>query len=739
MSLQETPNAAGAAPGAAVEGKAPPAALLHQLLAQLNVSADLQALHSACAKAEQSLPAVQPAERVRFILTQVQLKGVQPIQLAWRRFDLRRLPALVLHEDAWYRAERHDGDNIALSDAEGARQTVAESELQSALVLWLRPPAQRSKSTTPSLKGNLAARLVWRELFREPGWVTKVLTATVIVNLLAISTSLFAMQVYDRVVPTLAYSTLTTLVAGMGLIILLDWGLKILRARIVDSVSVAVDKRVSQQVFDHLLHLRLDIQPKSLGTLAAQVGGLDSVRQFFSAGVIFGLIDLPFALMFIAFIALIGGQVGWVYALLLPVALLLGLTTQVRLRDLLRRQLQRHNERQGVLVDTIRGAESIRANNATWRFSEEWQAITASIDGYSIQQKAINSFSSVTTGSLSTLAYVAAVVVGVWQIEAGLLTMGGLIACSILGGRVIAPIAQGVQYLTQWQNVSQSLQMVNQVLSLDLERRADQHLLLPESPPQTLELEKVRFAYPESPVQQVNVANLSLRAGERVLLVGPVGCGKSTLLKVLAGLYRPHEGRVRLGDADLWEIDPQVVAGHLGYLPQSVHLFKGTLRSNLALSGTVGDSRLLKVTRDLGVDAIAASSPLGMDHSISEGGEGLSGGQRQLVALARVVIAQPRIWLLDEPTASLDAESEAKVWQVLEENLRPEDILIVSTHRPMLAMKLATRVIVMQQGEVVKDGKPESVMPQLLARAAINRPADALPARKYMGGSPDVV
>ncbi|UTW07210.1 peptidase domain-containing ABC transporter [Pseudomonas benzenivorans] len=739
MSLHETPNADGAAPGAAVEGKAPPAALLHQLLAQLNVSADLQALHGACAKAEQSLPAVQPAERVRFILTQVQLKGVQPIQLAWRRFDLRRLPALVLHEDVWYRAERHDGDNIALTDAAGARQTVAESELQSALVLWLRPPAQRSKSTTPSLKGNLAARLVWRELFREPAWVAKVLTATVIVNLLAISTSLFAMQVYDRVVPTLAYSTLTTLVAGMGLIILLDWGLKILRARIVDSVSVAVDKRVSQQVFDHLLHLRLDIQPKSLGTLAAQVGGLDSVRQFFSAGVIFGLIDLPFALMFIAFIALIGGQVGWVYALLLPVALLLGLTTQVRLRDLLRRQLQRHNERQGVLVDTIRGAESIRANNATWRFSEEWQAITASIDGYSIQQKAINSFSSVTTGSLSTLAYVAAVVVGVWQIEVGLLTMGGLIACSILGGRVIAPIAQGVQYLTQWQNVSQSLQMVNQVLSLDLERRADQHLLLPESPPQTLELEKVRFAYPESPVQQVNVANLSLRAGERVLLVGPVGCGKSTLLKVLAGLYRPHEGRVRLGDADLWEIDPQVVAGHLGYLPQSVHLFKGTLRSNLALSGTVGDSRLLKVTRDLGVDAIAASSPLGMDHSISEGGEGLSGGQRQLVALARVVIAQPRIWLLDEPTASLDAESEAKVWQVLEENLRPEDILIVSTHRPMLAMKLATRVILMQQGEVVKDGKPESVMPQLLARAAINRPADALPARKYMGGAPDVV
>jgi ATP-binding cassette subfamily C protein LapB len=211
---------------------------------------------------------------------------------------------------------------------------------------------------------------------------------------------------------------------------------------------------------------------------------------------------------------------------------------------------------------------------------------------------------------------------------------------------------------------------------------------------------------------------LNLRSGERVLLVGPVGCGKSTLLKVLAGLYRPNEGRVRLGDADLWEVDPQVVASQLGYLPQSVHLFKGTLRSNLALSGTAGDSRLLKITRDLGVDAIAATSPLGMDLPISEGGEGLSGGQRQLVGLARVVITQPRIWLLDEPTASLDSESEARVWQVLQNNVQPEDILVVATHRPMQAMKLANRVIVMQQGEIVQDGRPQDVLQQWMARRA---------------------
>lgn len=716
-----------------------PASLLHELLARLNVPAELATLQVSCLKAEESLTDVSAADQLRYILSHAQLKGLQPVQLQWRRFDLRQLPVLVLHEGVWFIAERGEQETIILTDAANTKLEVEESDLQHGLVLWLRITKNHAKPEDNSLKDNLAARLVIRELLREPGWITKVIIATLIINILAVGTSLFAMQVYDRVVPTLAYATFTTLVVAMGIIISLDWLLKTLRARILDSVSIAVDKRVSQYVFDHLLHLRLDIQPKSLGTLAAQVGGLDSVRQFFSSGVVFSLIDLPFALMFIAFIAVIGGKVGWVYAGLLPVALSLGLITQMRLRNLLRQQIMRSNERQGVLVDAIRGAESIRANNATWTFSEQWQAITASIDGYNIQQKAINNFSTVTTGSLSSLAYVIAVIVGVWQIEAGLLTMGGMIACSILGGRVIAPVAQGVQYLTQWQNVRQSLHMVDQVLSLDLERRTDQNLLVPDELPESIELEKIRFSYFESPVQQINIPKLSFKSGERVLLVGPVGCGKSTLLKVMAGMYRPSEGRVRLGNADLWETDPQVVSSQLGYLPQMVHLFKGTLRSNLALSGRSGDSRLLKITRDLGIDEIASSNPLGMDLVISEGGEGLSGGQRQLVALARVVIDQPRIWLLDEPSSSLDSESEAKVWQVLEGNLAPDDILIVVTHRPLQAMKLATRVIVMQQGEIMQDGRPENVMPQLMNQIPVKKQKPSMPVSNYKGGALDVI
>jgi len=707
-------------------------ALVKQLLASLHIPCDSAALQQACTLVVHSPASSRPAEWLRQVLIQAGLKNLAPVQLAWRRLDQRRLPVLVRAGDEWFLAVRETAEQLTLIDAAGARREMSDSELQDALVVWLRAPSNRSADAGPAFAGNLATRLVWRELFRERGWLWKIMVATVLVNLLAVGTSIFAMQVYDRVVPTLAYATLTTLVTGMAMIILLDWLLKTTRARILDSLSCAVDKRVSQQVFEHLLHLRLDQQPRSLGTLAAQVGGLDAVRQFFSSSVVFALVDLPFALLFLAFIAIIGGAVGWVYALLLPVALLLGYVTQWRLRALLRQQMLRSNERQGLLVDSIRGAESIRANNAGWRFAQEWQAVTASIDGYSIQQRAISSFSSVSTSSLSTLAYVAAVVVGVWQIEAGLLTMGGLIACSILGGRVIAPIAQSVQYLAQWQHVRQALQMVDQVLCLERDRRPDQQLLLPDELPKEVALDRVRFAYPESPICQVDIEGLQFKAGERVLLVGPVGCGKSTLLKILAGLYRPGEGRVRLGDADLWEIDPQLVASQVGYLPQTVQLFKGSLRSNLALTGATSDSRLLQITRELGIDAIAASSPQGMDLSISEGGEGLSGGQRQLVALARVLINQPRVWLLDEPTAALDGESEQRVWAALQEAVRPEDILIVATHRPMAAVRLATRVIVMQQGQVVKDGTPDRVLAQMLARPVAS-------TRMGKGGTLDVV
>ena len=689
-----------------------PFSLMKLMLDAIGVLHEPEEVERACTAAQKDLGPATPGKRCKFIFEELKLRGVQVAQMHWRRFDQRRLPALAYVGDAWHFIEsgEQEGQYLLTSDT-GSRSPTTEAELSETIVLWihrLEDKAEQVNGLSPVK--NSAAKLVLSEVFRTKRWVREIAVASLLVNLLAVCTSMFAMQVYDRVVPTLAYSTLYTLAGGMVIVLGLSWALKIVRARILDSVSSEVDQAISQKVFDHVMHLQLDTRPRSLGTLAAQVGGLDLVRTFFTSGIIFALIDLPFALLFIGFIAAIGGPIAWVYILLMPVAVILGIYTQKRLKNLMLSQMMRTNDRQGMLVDAIQGTESIRASNASWRFSKDWADISGSIAGYSVQQKAISSFATNTTATLASVAYVSALVVGVGQIASGNLTMGALIACSILGGRVIAPISQAVQYLAQWQSVTQALQMVSSVLDLNTERPENKTLLMPDEVPQRIDLEEIVFSYPDSPIKHLDIPALHFKAGERVAVLGPIGSGKSTLLKVLAGLYRPAQGRIRLGNADLWEIDPSVISNYLSYLPQSVHLFKGSLRENLLMAGAASDSQLLQTCRLLGVDRIASDSPQGMDLPITEGGDGLSGGQKQLVGLARVFISRPKIWLLDEPTSSLDNASEERVIAAIEAALGPNDIFIISTHRPMLARRLANRVLVMHRGEVKADGKPEEVL-----------------------------
>lgn len=697
--------------------------VLKQLLERLGVAVPAGAVEQACGRAPESAPGASAADHLRSVLAPLQLKELRMAQLRWGRFDRRRLPALVCWEDQWQLIERADTGLLRLTGTQQVAVEIPEDALAAdAPVLWLQKEMKANRESAGLWgESNPAAALVREELFRSRGWMREVVVATIVVNILAVATSVFAMQVYDRVIPTLSYATLWTLVAGMFVVLTLDWTLKTFRARVLDATACAVDRAVSQRVFEHVMRIQLDARPRSLGTMAAQVSGLDSVRQFFSSAVIFALVDMPFALLFIGFIAVVGGHVAWVYALLLPAAATFGWWTQRSLRRLTHLQMARTNERQGLLVDAIRGAESVRATNSGWRFSDEWQEISRSIARFQVQQRAVSQRATTTTSSLASLAYVAAVCVGVGQIEAGNITMGALIACSILGGRVIGPVSQSAQYLTQWQGVSQSLELVNGILNLERERRPDQNLLVPDEQVERVVLDSVRFAYRGSPVQQLEIGELELRAGDRVALLGSVGSGKSTLLKVLAGLYRPTEGRIRLGHADLWEMDPSIVADQVSYLPQNVHLFRGTLRSNLALSGAVGDSRLLAVAEELGIDGIAADSPQHFDREISEGGEGLSGGQRQLVGLGRIFLARPRVWLLDEPTASLDVGNEKRVLKAIQDNVGESDILVVATHRPALAAQLANRVVVMNQGKVIEDGPPQEVIPKLRSGGAAAR------------------
>lgn len=692
-----------------------PAEILSKLFKELDIPAPLGALEQACLKTKTE--ATGPVDQLGRIFQAANRRNARAALVRWDRFDHRHLPAMLWYQDAWWLVEHGETGMIQLSGEHDIRQIVTTDDIGEALVLWVQVVGKKQETRFTVVRSP-GVRLLLTEILATKRWLVEVLVATVVVNVLAVTASLFSMQVYDRVVPSFSYATLWALVMGMVIVTAMDWLLKVIRARILDNIAKQVDQRVSQHLFEHLMRLRLDTRPRSLGTMAAQVQGLESVRAFFSASIIFALTDFPFALFFIAVIGVLGGPIGWVYFTLLCIAQLVGFLAQFRLRDLSRQEIQRSHERHGMLVDTIQGTETIQSAGAEWRFAEYWRDITTSIASYSLKSRLLSTLTNTTTATLGTAAYVAAIVVGVMEIEAGHLTMGGLIACTILGGRVLAPVVQSVQTLTQWQHVRESLQMVDSLLVLEQSRPSDKDLLVPDSLTETLQLESIRFAYPGLPVLRLNINMLSVQAGERVVILGTNGSGKSTLLKVAAGLYRPSSGQVRLGGADIRELDQQVMNEWIGHLPQDVHLFKGTLRSNITVAGGISDAKVLEVAGQLGIDRIAADSPRGMEMEISEGGQGLSGGQRQLVALSRIFLAAPRIWLLDEPTASLDDESEIRIIEAFKQRIRPTDMMLITTHRPRL-MALANRVIVMRGGQIIADGPPEKILKRLQAPLAV--------------------
>lgn len=688
-----------------------PAGLLGKLLMRLEIPVPQGALDDACSKSKNE--SADTVNQLGFILKAVNRRNVRAAILRWDRFDHRQLPALVWYEDKWWLAETGEDGFIHLTNDGNDSLDISSDNLGEAGVLWLQSLGQRETVHFETFKSQ-SIRLMLTEITRKKRWLVEVITATFVVNVLTVATSLFTMQVYDRVVPSFAYATLWALVMGMVIATVLDWTLKIIRSRILDSVAREVDQRVSQKLYERLMQLRLDTRPRSVGTMAAQVNGLETVRSFFSSSIVFALADCPFALFFIACIGIIGGPMGWVYLLLLIAGLTIGIIFQFQMRELSRKEIQRGQERHGLLVDTIQGAETIQSSGAEWRFAEMWRELTTAISVYTNKSRGLSNLTQITTGTLGTIAYLSAVVVGVFEIEAGHLTTGGIIACTILGGRVIGPVAQGVQNIMQWQYVRESLQMVDNLLEHQPTRLDEQDLLVPEKLSANMQVEGIRFAYQGSPVLRLNISQLSFQAGDRVAIVGANGSGKSTLLKVLAGLYRPASGQVRLGGADIWELDPQIINQYIGYLPQDVHLFRGTLRSNMTLAGGISDARVLEIASELGIDRIAADSARGMEMEISEGGQGLSGGQRQMVALSRIFLAAPKVWLLDEPTASLDDDSELRVIETLKKRIQPDDIVLISTHRPR-TIALSNRMIVMVNGQIAADGPTEEIIKKLRA------------------------
>ncbi|MFD1612631.1 ATP-binding cassette domain-containing protein [Sphingomonas tabacisoli] len=562
---------------------------------------------------------------------------------------------------------------------------------------------------------NSAFDVFWKAMWARKDVLIAATVATIVANIITLATSLYSMQIYDRVIPRAGYSTLWVLTIGVLVALFLDFALRTTRALMIERESARIDHDVSEYFFARAQAVRLDARTGGVGTMAAQLRGLEQVRAMMSSGSLFLLADLPFALFFVLVIFGLGGALALVPLVSLPIALGIawGLARLIR-KDTQRAQIS-GNLKNGLLVESIDAAETIKANRGGWQMLSRWNRLIEEIHASEDPVKRWTSTAGSIFSTLQQIAYVALIAFGAIAVTYGKMTTGGLIACAIIAGRVNGPlVTQLPSLIVQWGYARASLKMLDNILALPMDEDPDVQGLRPSAINGALRLEGVRFAYPGAR-EGVDLPVLEIREGERVAIIGGIGSGKTTLLRLLAGLYRPQAGRVMIGSLDAAQLAPDVLRQHIGYLAQDYRLVNGTLRENLLLGlSNPGDDAVMKAVQASGLMQLVSGHPRGLDLPIFEGGRGLSGGQRTLVGLTRLLLAKPPVLLLDEPTANLDDAVEGMALGAVAGQLAPNSTLIVVTHKLRL-LSLVNRVIVMANGKVVLDGPTGEVVKKLQA------------------------
>ena len=537
--------------------------------------------------------------------------------------------------------------------------------------------------------------------------------ASAFIGFLALATSLFSMQVYDRVIPTRSEYTLVILSLGVLLSILIELAMKYARSHIMDYVIVGLDNRLSREIFSRLLQLRVDQIPASVGSLAGQMRGYEQVRGFYTASTLFTLIDLPLAIIFIVVIMLVASPwVAVVPFLFGGVALFIGLSIRKKIMGQAKEGAALSNMKTGLLVEAVEGIETIKAGSGGWKFLSRWIDVNGKTIASDLKMRGSTESVGYLSATVQQISYAALVVVGSLVVMQGHMTMGALIASSILSGRILAPIMAIPSLLVQHAHAQAALEGLEKLYTLKTDHHGTDRPLVPSQIHGHFELSDIKFSYGDNPPALL-VPKLEIQPQERIAILGPIGAGKSTLLRLLSGLYHPQEGRVLLDHLDLSHINRQVVNQYVGYLQQDHRLFQGTLRENLLIGlPDPGDDALLDAMRRTGMDRFVASHPKGLGRAIMEGGKGLSGGQKQLVAFTRLVLCSSSVLLLDEPTATMDDEQERRCLQVLAQEAQAGKSMVIVTHKSSV-LKLVTRIIVITGNRIVLDGPRDAVLQQL--------------------------
>ena len=628
------------------------------------------------------------------------------------------LPALLLLKgDKCAVLESLDADGSALIfrpelGDEGVTVSLEELKAEGTnKVLFARPKFRLAESSLGAI-GVHRDHWFWSAMAEHRTLYRDILFASFFVNLLALAVPIFTMNVYDRVVPNAAFETLWVLTIGVVVALIADLILRISRGYFLDYAARRIDISLSASILEKTLGMRLEHKPSSVGSFAANLRSFEFLRDFTTSATLTGLIDIPFALIFVAVIAWISPTM--LLPVLFGIALLLviAMVVRPRLEKLTETSYAAGAQRNATLIETLSGLETLKAMGAESIMQRQWEEATRFLASQNLRARNLNLRLTQSSSTVQRLVQLSVIVVGVYMIADGKLTLGGLIACMLLSIRAVGPFAKLGSLLAQFQNAQVAMKSLTALFDTPSEYQDEKAFISRDSFQGTFEFKNVSFKYPNSGLNSLQKASFKFSVGEHIALLGRVGSGKSTIAKLALGLFEATDGEIRIDGVDIRQLDPREYRGSVGYVPQDVTLFTGTLRDNIALARPgISDAQLIKAAERAGIADWVNRHPLGFDMPISERGDSVSGGQRKCISVARALVTEPAILILDEPTGGTDQSTERVIIENLKTYMEGRTLIVV-THRNAL-LALADRILVVDSGKVVADGQRDAVISAL--------------------------
>ena len=603
---------------------------------------------------------------------------------------------------------------ILVPEGDGTRKTVALSELEAqyaGYAIFARPE-YRFDQRASEIKLSQPRAWFWGTLAKFWPIYSHVLVASILINLFALASPLFIMNVYDRVVPNNAIETLWVLALGVVTVFVFEFIMRNLRTYFVDVAGKNADVIIASRLLEQLMAMKLSSKGPSTGAMANNLREFESLREFFTSGTLVALVDLPFIFLFVAVIYLVAGPVAFIPLAAVPLVILVGAILQFPLRGVIEKTHRESTQKHALLVETIDGLETIKASAAEGRVQRTWERFVGLTAESSGKARFLSGLATTFAQVSIQLCTVVVVVYGVHLIAAGEITMGALVAATILAGRSLAPLGSVAAMLTRLQQSRVALRSLDAIMKSPVERPADKTFLYRPQLSGDIEVKDVVFAYPNQGGRALNGVSFRIKPGERVGVLGRIGSGKSTIARLLVGLYEPEEGGVLMDGTDIRQIDPADLRRNIGYVSQDNYLFFGNVRDNIAFGAPhMDDQAVMRAAEVAGVTDFIRTHPAGLDMPVGERGMALSGGQRQSIVIARALLLDPPMIVLDEPTSNMDNASEAGFKKRLKGILDSKTLMLI-THRSSL-LSLVERLIIVDSGKIVADGPKDEVLSAL--------------------------